>query len=243
LPCRISLVPRTVVNTLTVDLKQLESYISSVLERVDPVLNLPPDKSFNRDYIHSAAEKLEECLERICKDDGFYDEDSLAEINNILLELIPTLNRIMSSMPNPPEPLLLRKFEYDGVFLDHDVQIRDILCKAGIFVSDDLEEKEQKRVIYHELTHAYFRANKDKLLDCPWIEEGLAEWCSGQLTKRDLPISRFAFYEFFEVFKPMQVADVQTVTKHWLRGDVPVDWWCRFVKERKLPQPNAKVTP
>jgi hypothetical protein len=240
LDCRVTKVPGAVVNALALDLHQLKNYLSSVTNRAYEVLDLPPEIHYHRDFVRSAVEVLEESSGHLLQDDGFYDEKVLDNIRKILSELVPTLNRATASMAEPLPDLLQKKLDYAGVFMDRDMNVGQILCRAGIFIRDDLAERDRKRTVDHELAHAYLRANKKKLIDCPWIEEGLAEWCSGHLAGSFPPISRFAFYDFLGVLAPLPLSDVQSVAAHWMLGDVPVTWWCSFVKQKKLPPPSVK---
>ncbi len=239
LDCRVTSVPGAVVNALAIDVHKLEDYISSVVNRAYDALDLPPEISYHRGFVQSSAETLEKSSEQLLQDNGFYDEKVLDTIRIILPDLVQMLNRATASMAKPPRDLLLIKLDYAGVFIDRDVYVGQLLCRAGIFVRDDLAERDRKRTIDHELAHAYLRVNKKQLIDCPWIEEGLAEWCSGYLAGSFSPVSQFAFYDFLGVLAPLPLPDVQSVAAHWLLGDVPVTWWCSFVKNKKLPPPSV----
>lgn len=235
LECRVSLVPRAIVDALAVNRRKLNAYIDAVLERAELVLGLPPAGMFNPGYVRSAADELAGCLVGVVQDDGFYDGAVLDRMQSILLDLIPTLNRAAASMASPPKPLLVMTLRHGGVFIDRDVTIGRVLCRAGVFIRDDEREPERKRIVDHELAHAYFRANKARLIDCPWIEEGLAEWCSGYRAGSFRVKTSFAFYEFQQVFTPLPLDAVRAVADRWLRGDVPVSYWCRMVKNRAVP--------
>ncbi|MBA7702114.1 hypothetical protein ES703_110871 [subsurface metagenome] len=80
-------------------------------------------------------------------------------------------------------------------------------------------------VKYHELAHAFMFANKKYLIDCKWIEEGLAEYFSFNYLKKPLIVKQLEYYNYLEPIKKKSRAQIQNLIDKWL-NDKKITFFC-----------------
>ncbi len=119
--------------------------------------------------------------------------------------------------------------KYNGVFLSESITLGSTNYTPGCYVSEDLYGDELEETIRHETAHAYFYYHKKKFIQCPWIEEGLAEVAGkntpGTFDYVNAEPSNTRYYNFLVYLQLLPVAKMQLVARHWVKGDVKANYW------------------
>lgn len=234
--CRVSEVPEALVASLALPYCELEVYLQAVRQRAGMIL-MAGIAGSHETTIASSMASLATLQASALGQDDLYDIEVLRRIQNLLSELVHTLNGISATLPSPPGDLLLLSLIHSGVFLPSPMGLGGKFYKPGVYVAEGLQGREAETVIRHELAHAYLRFHKKKILDCRWIEEGLAEWLSrghpdySEATLATAKGSNLAFYDYFKTLAAMPKQGVLDLAGHWLQGDVQLRYWCDLVEE------------
>jgi hypothetical protein len=231
---RISFVAPILVDTLAIDHNELLSYLLAIRKRAELILRSQTSIQPGRTYVETASKELIEHGGKLRGADGLYDSAELKAIRGIIAELLPTLDHLGKSMANPLEPINRMSLDHSGVFIDRRQRVGPYMCEAGIFIKEGLAEAENQATILHELAHAYMRANKQVIVDCRWIEEGLAEWLSygyssGYLAGSFPKASPHMYYDFLDYLTALPTDEVKQLADRWLRGSSSPKYWCALV--------------
>lgn len=181
-----------------------------------------------RERIENDIDEVRQKWDRFAQTDCVSDQE-VSDLESVLSTLSGWANECSARgeadrfRPLPTIPVRL-----DGCFLPEKKTVCGEEFLAGIYISDN-PTTDPTELLYHELTHAYLHAHKQVHIDCPWIEEGLAELCgklwraagtSGSPTLDRSAYSRFKpkpslYYNFLEEVIKMNPQDIQELFQNY----------------------------
>lgn len=153
------------------------------------------------------------------------DEVELAELERALAFLLDLAHQLS---PGPHELPALR---YSGAFLTEPKTLDGVTFDPGIYVSQEAQGGESLR---HELAHAYVHEHRSRMIRCPWIEEGLAEYlarCTVPASPSQATPSSARYYHFLWHLLALEPAAVRALLDDWLDGEAGCDHWMRIVDD------------
>ncbi|MFW5836280.1 MAG: hypothetical protein ACOCVK_02610, partial [bacterium] len=153
------------------------------------------------------------------------DETALAELERGLRFLTDLAYQLS---PGPHE---LPALHYSGAFLVESTTLDGVTFGPGVYVSDSDDGCETVR---HELAHAYMHEHKSRLIHCPWIEEGLAEYlarCTGDSSAGHPAPSSARYYHYLWHLLSLDPSAVRRLLDEWLDGEAGCEHWMTIVDD------------
>ncbi len=130
-----------------------------------------------------------------------------------------------------------------GVFLSSIKNVQSSSYGWGICILDSLSGIDFMQTLNHELAHAYMYNNKSKIINCKWIEEGLADYLafektypSESLQQRLGHVKNLRYYNYSKELINQEINHPNYVKKllsEWTKCQQPINYWCALVDEYK----------
>ncbi len=131
-----------------------------------------------------------------------------------------------------------------GVFLHKPHTVCSGTYGGGICILDTLTGVDYTETLNHELAHAYMHHNKKKIINCKWIEEGLADYLAFELTypteslaQRKRRVSKNEYYNYCaEIIETEEKSpgSVKNLLTEWLKSSQAVSYWCQLIEDFKM---------